>query len=641
MYLLTLSVIFALEMVLKWATQGFNETPYFELELLLVFLMSCAVAVVPFFFRVMLKGKAGKIVYAVMMFILGFGYSAQIVYNSVFGTYFTGYSVLHGTGQAFEFPDVVLRNLLEEKMFILIIIAFAIPSMICVCLAKTKFEKYPGKYSKKFTVMFCILTIFFSASTSYLLLSVENMDPKSPYQKVYVVGEMKSSVECLGFVGGVSLDGWRAFFGFNPKLQEEENFVEIETGDNVIESLDFERLASYEQDEIIRNMHIYFGAQEPTKKNDKTGIFKGKNLIYITAEAFGDIAVDPVHTPTLYKLQNEGYNFKNFYNPVWGVSTLDGEYVNTQGLIPKPGVWSMLESAENNLYFTLGNQLNRLGYKTKAFHNHSIYFYDRNISHPNLGYEFDGQGLNYHFEEVWPESDVEMIDETSWEFLTPNEEGDIEPFHVYYLTVSGHLEYNFLGNSMAIKNKDLVEDMTLSEPCKAYMATQIELDRAVELLIMKLEAAGVLEDTVIAIAGDHYPYGLTNEQISEFKGHDVDDEYELYESSFILWTPDMKKETITKVCSNMDILPTLSNLFGLEYDSRLLMGKDVFSDGEGLVVFKDKNWLCDKGTRSQLEEHALEYVRQIDSRVSAMFNYSTLILERDYYGLLFNEPKTE
>ena len=67
LYLLTLSVIFALEMVLKWATQGFNETPYFELELLLVFLMSCAVAVVPFFFRVMLKGKAGKIVYAVMM----------------------------------------------------------------------------------------------------------------------------------------------------------------------------------------------------------------------------------------------------------------------------------------------------------------------------------------------------------------------------------------------------------------------------------------------------------------------------------------------------------------------------------------------------------------------------------------------
>ena len=297
----------------------------------------------------------------------------------------------------------------------------------------------------------------------------------------------------------------------------------------------------------------------------------------------------------------------------------------------------MLESAENNLYLTLGNQFTRLGYNTKAFHNHSIYFYERNISHPNLGYDFDGQGLNYSFEEVWPESDVEMIDETAWEYLTPDENGNIEPFHVYYLTVSGHLEYNFFGNSMSIKNKELVADMNLSDPCKAYMAAQIELDRSIELLIEKLDKAGVLEDTVIAIAGDHYPYGLTVEQISEFKGHAVDEEYELYESSFILWTPNMEGETVNKVCSNMDIVPTISNLFGLEYDSRLLMGKDIFSDSEGLVVFKDKNWLCDMGTRSQLEEHALEYVREVDKKVSNMFNYSTLILENDYYGLLFDE----
>lgn len=634
MYLVTLSVIFAMEMVLKGATQGFDFQNYFWMEILLIFLISCGVAAIPYFFRTVLKGKKARVFYAVSMVVLGIGYGAQIVYNSVFGTYFTAYSLLHGTGQAFEFFDVVLENLWDEIEYILLLMLIAIPAIIYVCKGKTSIEKGSKGYTKKTIALICVLVVIVSVATSYIILSTENYDPKSPYQKVYVIGELKSSVECLGFVGGVSIDSWRAVFGFKPKLQEEENFVEIEKDDNIIESLDFKAMADAEDDEIIKNMHIYFGAQEPTKENDYTGIFKGKNLVFVTAEAFSDIAIDPVYTPTLYKFASEGYKFTNFYNPIWGTSTLDGEYVNMQGLIPKPGVWSMRESSENYLPFTLGNQLSNIGYNTKAFHNHSVYFYNRDISHPNLGYDFKGQDREYSFTETWPESDLEMIDQTTWEFLTPNEKGEIEPFHTYYLTVSGHLAYNFYGNHMAMKNEALVNDMELSDACKAYMATQIELDKALELLLYRLGEAGALENTVIAVVGDHYPYGLSAEQIGEFKGKPLDEEYELYKSTFLLWTPGMNGEKIDKICSNMDVLPTMLNLFGLDYDSRLLMGKDIFSDSEGLVVFKDKNWISDKGTRSQLEEHALEYVKQIDKKVSNMFNYSALILDRDYYSII-------
>lgn len=630
-----------MEMVLKGATQGFHLSNYFWMEILLIFLISCAVAVLPYLVRTILKGKKAKIIYAIIMVLLGFGYGAQIVYNSVFGTYFTAYSLLHGTGQAFEFFDVVLENLWEEKLFVLLLIVIAVPAIIFVCKGKTVIERGTEKYTRKVVSLICLLIMVVSISTSYIILATENDDPKSPYQKVYVIGELKSSVECLGFVGGVSVDSWRAAFGFKPKLQEEENFVDVKKNDNVIEGLDFKELADTEEDEIIKNMHIYFGAQEPTKENDHTGMFEGENLIFITAEAFSDIAIDPVYTPTLYKLASEGYYFNNFYNPVWGTSTLDGEYVNMQGLIPKPGVWSMRESANNYLPFTLGNQFKGLGYNTNAFHNHSIYFYNRDISHPNLGYEFKGQGREYFFDETWPESDLEMIDKTTWEFLTPDKDGNIAPFHTYYLTVSGHLAYNFYGNHMAMRNEPLVRDMELSEPCKAYMATQIELDKALELLLYRLGEAGALENTVIAIAGDHYPYGLSKEQIGEFKGHPIDEEYELYKNAFIIWTPGMEGKKIDKLCSNMDILPTMLNLFGIDYDSRLLMGKDIFSDSDCLVVFKDKNWISAKGTRSQLEEHALEYVRQVDKHVSNMFNYSTLILDKDYYSIVFkrNEKK--
>ena len=146
-----------------------------------------------------------------------------------------------------------------------------------------------------------------------------------------------------------------------------------------------------------------------------------------------------------------------------------------------------------------------------------------------------------------------------------------------------------------------------------------------------------MEETVIAIVGDHYPYGLTPEEISEFKGHIIDEEYELFESSMIIWNPEMKGETVDKLCSNMDVLPTLSNLFGLEYDSRLLMGKDIFSSDEGFVVLKDKNWISEKGTRSQLEESNKDYVAKMDKRVSDMFNYSAMILDKNYYSLIFTE----
>lgn len=96
----------------------------------------------------------------------------------------------------------------------------------------------------------------------------------------------------------------------------------------------------------------------------------------------------------------------------------------------------------------------------------------------------------------------------------------------------------------------------------------------------------------------------------------------------------MEPETVDKLSSNMDILPTLSNMFGLEYDSRLLMGRDIFSDSEGFVVFKDKSWISERGTRDDLLEEDEEYTSRVDKKVADMFNYSALILDENYYSYL-------
>src|SRR5690606_32350718 len=135
--------------------------------------------------------------------------------------------------------------------------------------------------------------------------------------------------------------------------------------------IDFEHLRADTASETLRNAHQYFGSREPTDKNEHTGRFEGYNLIFITAEAYSHYAVDPVLTPTLHTMTHDGFHFTDFYNPVWGVSTSDGEYAATTGLIPKSGVWSMAESGSNSMPFAMGNQLRRLGYATFAYHNHT------------------------------------------------------------------------------------------------------------------------------------------------------------------------------------------------------------------------------------------------------------------------------
>jgi phosphoglycerol transferase MdoB-like AlkP superfamily enzyme len=146
------------------------------------------------------------------------------------------------------------------------------------------------------------------------------------------------------------------------------------------------------------------------------------------------------------------------------------------------------------------------------------------------------------------------------------------------------MNYTFYGNSMANKNRQLVEDLPYNGDAKAYIACQIVLDRALERLIEMLNEAGVADRTVIAMSADHYPYGWEKSNLDELAGHVIDPDFEIYKNHFILWCQGMEKNiVIDEPCSSLDILPTLSNLFGLEYDSRLLMGQDILSDAEPLV----------------------------------------------------------
>lgn len=208
------------------------------------------------------------------------------------------------------------------------------------------------------------------------------------------------------------------------------------------------------------------------------------------------------------------------------------------------------------------------------------------------------------------------------------------------MTVSGHMNYNFTGNQMSRKNKEAVADLPYSEEGRAYIACNIELDKALEYLISELDKAGKLEKTVICLSADHYPYAMNVQNLEELAGMPLEGTLDIYRNSLILWNSEMKTVEITKSCSALDLMPTLLNLFGFPYDSRLFAGHDMLSDSPDMVVFADRSFITDKisyykkdKTVIQLTDEITdeEYLDSMRSTVKAMNNFSSGVINNNYY----------
>lgn len=608
--------------------------------------------------------KANKIVASCLLFGLAILFSTQIVYHWCFDKYLILYSIgAGGAGQVIE-EGIWQTTLKTIKACALPIILTFAPAILYAIFGGKGRLLFP-----KISLTKQVITAVGSIAFNFLVILLVLIVPVA--NEIYLQAfDPNLTVSYFGLLNTEGMDLKHNVFGFksNSDILAEESSsssADIPTSapvvkENQVMDIDFASLAENESDKNVKNLHEYFAKRKATPKNEYTGKYKDYNLIYITAEGFSPYAIDKELTPTLYKMYNSGYKFNNFYTPIWGVSTSDGEYVNCTGLIPKAGVWSFYHTGlnKNLLPFSMSQQFLKGGAeKVYAYHNHSYSYYHRDISHTNMGYAYKGygNGLEDKITKAWPESDLEMISATADEYIRKD-----KPFHAYYMTVSGHLEYTFSGNAMANKNKAAVEHLKASERVKAYLACHKELDKAMELLLKKLEAAGVADKTLIVIAPDHYPYGLEDKEnkdkyhyFSEVLGHNVETNFELYKSALIMYTPSMTESVeIDKYCSSLDIIPTLNNLFGMEYDSRLLMGKDIFSKSGQLVVFANRSFITDKGMYNSVTkrftcfegetlENEAEYLAEYKKQVNNMFLVSAEILDTDYYGLLFksNTPK--
>ncbi len=604
----------------------FNKLP--GKEFLIVLLFSASLAFLFSFFSSLGNVKINKRVTLFLVVLTIAFYMFNFLYYSLFSLPFS-IRDLELVSNALSFYEIGLHLINTDFIHILL---FLLP-FITYLLVQKNFYYEKVKLKKDTFRLILSLSLY---GVALLSLNLDKVSLYSPYNLYYNLDAITTSTEILGMFTSQRLSIERSLFGFQEKIvmetknESEEQVVEYNKLD-----IDFDALIESEKDESIKSIYNYLKNKKATNKNEYTGMYKGKNLIFILAEGFNSIAVDENRTPTLYKLIHEGFEFTNYYSPEF-LSTTGGEFQAMTSLVPTQEILSIWRNQHPEIYYAIGNSFGRLGYNTFSYHNWYYKYYSRHITMPTLGFNnfmACQNGMEKKINCAWLPSDVDMINATFDNYSTDS------PFVTYYITVSGHAPYNFMGgNKMANKNKDVVKDLPYSDSVKAYLSAQTELEYALSTLLDSLNKAGILEDTVIVLTGDHYPYTLTEEEINEVSSYPRDEMVEVNHSNLIIWNPHNEHVVVDKVASQIDVLPTILNLFGIPYDSRLLIGNDIFSDEEGLAIFASRSWRSDKGTYfsnkgfvGDADDH---YITSINTRIANAFTISKLILEKDIYSRL-------
>lgn len=485
------------------------------------------------------------------------------------------------------------------------------------------------------------------------------------------------AVPLFGLSATVRLEAQYGLFGLpdapvldvmEPEEPEPSDALETVVYDYNKLDLDFDATSQLVIGQTWDNLNKYFSSITASQKNEYTGMFAGKNLIQITAEAFSPYAISKELTPTLYKLTHEGFVFTNYYQPGWGQSTTGGEFAAMTGIIPTwvNGNLSFYASSQDYMPFALGNQFRALGYTTLAYHNNSYTYYNRHLTHPNLGYDYYGIGNGLTLTSSgWPYSDLEMMEVTAPAYIQDYADNG-KPFHTYYMSVSGHANWGW-GNAMSGKNREaaVAAYPNASQPVQGYIAANLELEYALTYLLEQLEDAGIADDTVICLTADHYPYALVTDTVDYYQELSGTQDSELdisrYRNTLLLWCGSMTEPVrVDTPCSAIDIVPTLSNLFGLEYDSRLLSGRDVFAQNYNpavastcmpLVILptnRGNSWITAAGTYDAKTRTftpntgiavADDYVKTVASLVDAKYSYARLLIQYDYAGVVLHHPQ--
>lgn len=373
----------------------------------------------------------------------------------------------------------------------------------------------------------------------------------------------------------------------------------------------FIKTEKQENSEDIEFLDIAF-ADYGEYSNKYTGLFKGKNLIFIQLEGLDNWLLTEENTPTLYSMLNNSFVFNDHYSYYnGGGSTFNSEFaVNTGFITPLSYTQNAYTFNKNSFPYSMANLFKKEGYSVNAFHMNTGEYYSRNTNYQNWGYnKYYGLIDIENYKDETYRLDRNLILNETFNNLIFNTDNEETLFVDYIITYSGHMPFtNTKGVCKMLYDEDVAnanqtdneEDINSDEDNiepEFIQMTELECikrqaketDYMMQLLLENLEEKNLIDNTVIIVFTDHYLYTIEDKTIL--------DQYKetsnnlINKTPFFIWSKDMKKTDINKTTSQLNILPTTLNLFGIDYNPNNYIGTDALNPNyEGIVFFSDYSW---------------------------------------------------
>ena len=389
--------------------------------------------------------------------------------------------------------------------------------------------------------------------------------------------------------------------------------------------------------ERIAELDAYYAAH-PKQAADTpmAGAFAGKNLILIMMESVDDWLVAPEYMPNLYRLEQEGVDFRNYYAPIFlAAATFNSEFTANTGLIAPEYQVRNSYYAEHALPYSLANLFRDAGYRARSYHAANPNIYNRGQIHLNFGYESYNDYGDLGMDDYMLDSQLLR----GYDQIVSD-----EPFFSFIITYSGHGPYTTEQQNISEPHLDrartVIDYSTVPYTTEAQkeeytraVAQAMETDAFIGGLRERLEADGHAEDTVLMLFTDHYcKYFSDAELISAIKGET--DRNMLSNVPFVIWTEGITPQVSEKYVSTMDIAPTIVDLFSLDADLRYYIGNDMFGPDGGMVYFRNYAWYDGKTYDTGNDASSNPAVLAMREQVREQIDISQDTFRSDYFAYL-------
>ena len=624
--------ILAIEMIFR-AAAGFDL--YF-MTIIRVILYTLAISTLLGYLTSLLNSKYAKWIRFTIILVIAIYAFVELEFKNFLDNYYSFSAVSDGAGRISEYVITFIR---DAKWYYWCVFIIPLLDLIFDIIdkrnIKTSFKWY-GLVSSFILSGLLIIVSYFS-----LGISNTAIDLKDVYARF---NNNDLLIDKLGLDHFLARDIVALFIEPDNSLDiiittDEPEVTPTETTDT-IKIIDDTRLKEdmqNETDETIRTIDQYILAQSgQIEENEHTNEFKDYNFIYVLVESFDYMAIDEELTPTLYKMMNEGYWFKEHYTPKYSCTTGESEFIANASLVPYNDVCTPNEVPDNAYPEALANLFKNAGYDTYSFHNWYDQYYDRRVEHASFGFDayYNYEDLDIKEIQGW-QSDLALVEEAIPYFI------DSDRFFSFIISSSMHWPYD---ESSTLGDKYLEEiDKAHGDypiDVKRYLSKSMEFDKAMEYLIDTLEENGKLDDTIICLYSDHNPFKLLEDTIAAHSPlMDRTTTYGISKTPFIMYNPNLEATVFEEVNSTFDQVPTIANMFGLNYDPRLYIGKDIFLD-ESLVIFPNSDWITKDGIYLSAsntfipldKELSQAKIDKINTKVRNAFSVSYAIMDTDYFS---------